>query len=711
MRRKFDSGVFRDLADGQRFILEETGVEVGKECIRKYLRQQGAMAYRKQKMPKSHFVDIPELVALLADYLTPSDLLTCVLLNKTWNRIFIPFLWRSIDDSAHSWPYILDHIASLDSSCALLSVAEDEPAVAPPVSSARSKSRPSDSNKDRDWLVSVVAKYGTHVRELKIERPLTLEAICRAGTCTNLQSLLVEWGLHARGPDIIYVPPQDGSTAVDRAELTRADLSTPMYPAHLSRDGCKLLGGYQDYTPESIKAKTEFDWMLAQHMWYLVRINPGLERIDTSKDTYTRHVVVSKDFLYDTMQSLVDIKHLRVSNVFSTNASFWKLWSSLPTTLETLEVGKCSVFPLPDPLPEPHPSLRVLSARGSTTLSGLFTFLGILPNLEELKLDSVTQDDTTPSTSGTHPLLPTPLPGKSLKKLDAAVDDWETVLRLLPNICIWITDEEVLDEDTALLLKTHCPGLEVVRARWQPWYIDECFTERPDSDPANQMLATHAKLREFNHIQHFIKVDEMLRQPWVCMGLEWLTCRIVGVDRLTAEEEAVYARVMQPSYGAELSAKETQVVEKFQRCRAQHHGVYDRLASLKRLKHLDLGYENRYPWTYKSGGAYQGEDGEEYLEYAGPTFDTLELTLESGLDRLAGLTNLEMFGFECLNHKIGKAELDWMGRSWPRLKLMYGLDRERLYRIEHCKKRAALREYFEAIRPDVVHDSLFEDNV
>jgi hypothetical protein len=59
-------------------------------------------------------------------------------------------------------------------------------------------------------------------------------------------------------------------------------------------------------------------------------------------------------------------------------------------------------------------------------------------------------------------------------------------------------------------------------------------------------------------------------------------------------------RVMAPGYTAELSA-DGAAVGKFVRCRAQRHGVYDHLASPAKLKHLDLRYENRYPWTYKEG--------------------------------------------------------------------------------------------------------------
>ncbi|KAG0093918.1 hypothetical protein BGZ93_007333 [Podila epicladia] len=68
---------------------------------------------------------------------------------------------------------------------------------------------------------------------------------------------------------------------------------------------------------------------------------------------------------------------------------------------------------------------------------------------------------------------------------------------------------------------------------------------------------------------------------------------------------------------------------------------------------------------------------------------------------------MEMIGFECINHYIGQEELAWMGKSWPRLKLMYGLDKERLPDLEPNKERAALKEYFQQLRPDVVHGSSF----
>lgn len=53
--------------------------------------------------------------------------------------------------------------------------------------------------------------------------------------------------------------------------------------------------------------------------------------------------------------------------------------------------------------------------------------------------------------------------------------------------------------------------------------------------------------------------------------------------------------------------------------------------------------------------------GELYLRYKEkPIFD-LELSLVSGLDRPAALKDLEVIGFECINHRIGRLELEWVG--------------------------------------------------
>ncbi|KAF9294251.1 hypothetical protein BGZ74_011356 [Mortierella antarctica] len=197
--------------------------------------------------------------------------------------------------------------------------------------------------------------------------------------------------------------------------------------------------------------------------------------------------------------------------------------------------------------------------------------------------------------------------------------------------------------------------------------IADSKESRPAHDPANQLLV--------DSLVSFIHTDEMLRQPWACIGLEQLTCRIVGVDRLNESEQLTVDQMIASGYSGELSMEQVKAVEKFDRCQAQQHGVYDRLAKLTRLKHLDLGFENRDPRIRAWDGYLI--DGKFHLRHNGPTFDTLELSLASGLDRLGALKDLEMIGFECINHRIGRAEVEWMAKSWPNLNLVYGLDKEK----------------------------------
>ncbi|KAF9093999.1 hypothetical protein BGX23_002624 [Mortierella sp. AD031] len=619
-----------------------------------------------------------------------------------------PSLWRSIDDSTHSWPYILGQITNPRS---------------PTTSNDTTNNRDSDLDKDRDWLLVVFKKYGQHIRDLKIQCALVLDAASQGCTCTELHSLVLKMdGQQAEGPPLVPLPrpppvlrqpilgfvggfggfggagpvagvagfgnaQAGGTDAAGTAVPVAGGFGVPLVPLTVNFGAASVLS--QETTLELVNGLSE-----ALFPDHLTKADETLSsNIPRSRDKQGFHTSgsipsicgISSGSTQDSFDSTLPGTVFQELKIFSPSIEieFWRLLELLPPGIESLSIGY-ELFPLPDPLPEINPNLRSLSARGNTTIAGLHELLGIFPNLETLELDCIAND----SGSTGHQLPPPPFEGHSLRRLQT-----ET--------------EEMLNEEVTLYLRERMPQIESFRTTHQPQYIDE---GRPESDPANQFLVTNRHLKEFDSIQHHLWVDDMLRQPWACMGLEWLTCRIVGVDRLFPEEEDIVTRVMATGYSVELSAEESGAVEKFNRCRAQHHGVYDRLASLTRLKHLDFGYENRYIWTSKSEEYYTAEDGEEYLEYNGPVFDTLELTLESGLGRLAALRDLEMFGFECVNHRIGRAELDWMAKSWPKLKLMYGLDRERLY-IEPSKERAALRKYFLELRPDVVHDSLFVDNV
>ncbi|KAK3811039.1 MAG: hypothetical protein J3Q66DRAFT_404425 [Benniella sp.] len=81
-----------------------------------------------------------------------------------------------------------------------------------------------------------------------------------------------------------------------------------------------------------------------------------------------------------------------------------------------------------------------------------------------------------------------------------------------------------------------------------------------------------------------------------------------------------------------------------------HNGLFDRLARLNHLEVLWLGSHSH------------GNDNE-----------SLELSLESGLYKLYGLQQLRELHFG-LSTKIGIQDVQWMVESWPRLRVIDGLD-------------------------------------
>ncbi|KAG0029077.1 hypothetical protein BGZ81_004159 [Podila clonocystis] len=53
--------------------------------------------------------------------------------------------------------------------------------------------------------------------------------------------------------------------------------------------------------------------------------------------------------------------------------------------------------------------------------------------------------------------------------------------------------------------------------------------------------------------------------------------------------------------------------------------------------------------------------------------ECLHLTLETGLDKLDGLKNLEELYIANMDHQVGLREVKWMVESWPKLSKLYGL--------------------------------------
>lgn len=194
-----------------------------------------------------------------------------------------------------------------------------------------------------------------------------------------------------------------------------------------------------------------------------------------------------------------------------------------------------------------------------------------------------------------------------------------------------------------------------------------------------------------------------------CQRLESLRGQIVGVDRLSCLQQLTVTRLaLLRTTEGKMSERERATVDRQREIHEQQRQIFKQLSVLRRLKVLDLGCRqsllsastNSFPTTLA-----QGREPPQQ-QYPRSTRNTLELTLRSGLDRLSTLKELRVFGFEGVDHRIGKPELEWMAANWPKLEVMSGLQEDRSAAMVVDVRRGELREHMQTLRPDVNHRSL-----
>ncbi|KAG0195861.1 hypothetical protein BGX28_000463 [Mortierella sp. GBA30] len=97
-------------------------------------------------------------------------------------------------------------------------------------------------------------------------------------------------------------------------------------------------------------------------------------------------------------------------------------------------------------------------------------------------------------------------------------------------------------------------------------------------------------------------------------------------------------------------------------CSAIQSQVYKRLARLINLETLWLGHDPRIATERRPDVSVQQQD------------NCLQMSLESGLDMLQGLTALQELSVSNMDTLIEWKELQWMTQHWPRLRIIMGMD-------------------------------------
>ncbi|KAF9119011.1 hypothetical protein BGX30_004147, partial [Mortierella sp. GBA39] len=202
-------------------------------------------------------------------------------------------------------------------------------------------------------------------------------------------------------------------------------------------------------------------------------------------------------------------------------------------------------------------------------------------------------------------------------------------------------------------------------------------------------------------------------EPVACEDrLETFRCQVVGLERLYTDTTSVAGWILELAGAGrgETAGVLTTTENIDEQLQALQINVFEQLARLTRLKILDLGYAWRNPnaATEAAPRFYQNFTDEKlYVNHGNPIEGTLDLSPESGLDRLSTLTQLEVSGFEGVDFKLDRSELEWMASHWPRLKVPRGLQRDdSLPRIEVDVRKAELRRFLRKLRPEVKHAGL-----
>lgn len=172
-----------------------------------------------------------------------------------------------------------------------------------------------------------------------------------------------------------------------------------------------------------------------------------------------------------------------------------------------------------------------------------------------------------------------------------------------------------------------------------------------------QILGSAQKLEQFwamTNLPSYTE-DHAPRDPWIAAAD--MAKAVWGMNKLTTFNCLIMAP--RPHYQVPVSAHQEQFEASAELSRQAQRAAYRHLALQTDLDDLVLGHGASY---YEKG-----------LRKPHFQWYSLEMTLESGLDELAPLTELETLDVGFMNHRIGVAELEWMKRSWPKMKYLYGL--------------------------------------
>ncbi|KAF8941478.1 hypothetical protein BGZ47_007369 [Haplosporangium gracile] len=619
--------------------------------------------------PSVRVVRIVELATPIGNLLSHEDQLSCVKVSMEWNQAFIPALYSTMDDSKGAWPQILN-------------LYDDSEA---------------NNGQGRAWILDLFKKYGYHIRHLSTQWRVIVDAAYLGQTCTQLRSLTANDFANSyttkEMAEYEQIQEEGELTYQDRMEPARVgDLLSPDFAGDVFRP---MVAGWRTLKQQ------EGDWYTSQYFWLLIRQNPGL--VSLMLGWNLRELFdVSPEYVYTILTALPQLTFLdnRLDSV-----ELDRVLESCPRlqTYHSYKTSGLRCF-----VGHEWSSLQTLELDMQVDSQELLHLLKSLTGLLHLRLREIWSESEQCTNVGQ--LLENRRSGlKSLclSSMGSYWDEWlgTMVLPWLPDLIEYSAPE--LGPYVASDLALHCKGFQTyLQATVRP-SIHYSYGPDPIQNVFRHLMETCSDLRMLDGVNHKIDVEDLESNEWVCSDLEKLRCQFVGFSRLTTSEEAILESVAEES-AVEKSAGEESVNEELKERRRlgreQQQTVYNRLSTFTRLRVLDLGYEFRELSLIRTARSPR-DILQWYPTFAQPIAGTMKLSLASGLGRLETLKELEVFGFEGADHRIGKSELEWMAVHWPKLKVLRGLQEDDVPGEKYRVEKAVLREHMQMLRPDVKHEA------
>ncbi|KAF9099533.1 hypothetical protein BGX29_007119 [Mortierella sp. GBA35] len=639
---------------------------------------------------------LPELIERLGPFLAPPDLFSSIKVCRLWCQILTPYLWATLDDCMYQWPRIL--CSDMDNK--------------------KGEDKDKDENKkdgSGEWLQAMMDKHGRHIRHLRICWRSFLDAVTLAPTCYKLESLSIgdlsyslKRSTAEEYPWVAELEFRERRRTIE--EYRRLAVRGPfIWPEQTE-------GVYsaETFTANNVYSRTlaqqELDWLTTQRFWLFLRSNTGIRRLRLHYSLNGVLDLVAPEFFYETMALFEGLVYFD-NNYMPVNLD--RLFSRLPRLRHfrrTLNIryDNIDVF-----LQQDHPQLVYLELGAELTIRTFYNLIRHLPSIDRLRLGGFryVQNECTPEEAAE---LMDNRPSR-LRRLQingsmhVSSTRIITALAWVPELTHFMANQ--VYPGTAVALASYCKKLVVVceaggreSFSWRTrrpeagsvrYLLEQCPTLKSFDGPGQMVNINTITFPSFNNTAVTLNVDDGLdeaRRPW-----------IGGFDRLTGPEQELYDKISAPRYTARVPRKRHLAVTlKNEACIAQQEQLYDRLARLTCLTVLDLGHDINMARPFAT--PISSISNEAYTSDYGPLLGTLELTLESGLDRLTALECLEVFGFEGVDHRIGRREVEWMALAWPRLRIMRGLHQVSPPRIEYERRKEGLRALMMELRPDVRHE-------